>query len=323
MDFVSKKNIDLLWEILSEQSIIKNTDKTKKEMIYDAFTYNLIYFYEKEKNEGTNASLISLNKKFLTQMLKVLHNEINNITKIKEKAKPIYKAEDIAASRQEQFEKQLAQKRSEFETAVTIVKPPVLDFSEKIEDEKIKGMDELIAKTVAQRNFDISQINVPIVNEKWLKPQETNVKLEKTNKNERIEQKSTPLLMRNNNEMRYIKIEDSLPNNIVKNEIIELPDQNAHNKLKNILNNKKISWNNSNEIKYFEENEIIDNDESSYILSKLKKVKENEQNEQNEQNEIILHLKEDNTFLKERLSILEKELDILKTELKNVKNITM
>jgi hypothetical protein len=296
MEFLSKNNSNLLWEILSDEPIIKNTSKAKQELVYEAFNINLSYFYKKEKDNNNN--LISLNKKFLSQMLKVLRNDSNQPTN---QTKQLYKAEDIQAQRQQMFEYELSQKRNEFETSMTMSKPPALDFTEKIEDEKIKGMDELIARTIAQRNFDISQINTPIVNENWLNRQDT---YSRTNTN-----------AQNNKEMRYIKIEDNVPVQAIQNDIIDLsiPDFIEENK---INTSKKISWNNSDEIKYFETNDIIDNNDNSDIFSKLKKIVApvlvDDIETKKDHNQIIQKLLEDHALLQQRLEQLENEIQLLK-----------
>jgi hypothetical protein len=65
-------------------------------------------------------------------------------------------------------------KRAEFENAINANKPKEIDFSEKIDDDKIFEMDTLIAETVARRKFDIEQIQNTIVTEdteNWLQPQ--------------------------------------------------------------------------------------------------------------------------------------------------------
>jgi hypothetical protein len=320
MEFISKHNSNLLWEILSDEPIIKNTSKAKQDLVYEAFNTNLLYFYEKEKNTNSNNSLVSLNKRFLSQMLKVLRNDVRQPTQQTNQTKQLYKAEDIQAQRQQMFDHELSLKRNEFESSIMREKPPVPDFTEKIEDEKIKGMDELIARTIAQRNFDISQINTPIINEKWLKPQDTS---SRANKNGNTQN------MQTNQEMRYIKIEDSVPAQIIKNDIIDLsiPDFTSNS-------SKKISWNNHDEIKYFEENDIVENNDNPDIFSKLKKIVipealnddlENIKQEKIEKiekignnepiennNQIIQKLLEDYALLKQRLEQLENEIQLLK-----------
>ena len=224
--FISKDNINLLWEVLLEEPTLKNISSGKQKLIYNALYSNISSFYDKEKHESFD--LVTLNKNFLGEMLKVIRK---NKPGIIEKENIKFKVEDIHAERKNIFEKDLEKRKNDFEMAITLKKPPIPDFTEKIEDEKIKGMEELIAKTVAQRNFDISQIKPNTEAEYWLKPQETSIK---------------PV------EFKTIKIEEQVPN-----EFIELT---------NISSRKKITWRKENEIKYFDSNEIL-----LPLLDKLKK----------------------------------------------------
>ena len=61
--------------------------------------------------------------------------------------------------RQTDFEKQVSDKRNEFESSINLKKPQPVDFSDKVEPEmKIMEMEALIAETMAKRKFDIEQI---------------------------------------------------------------------------------------------------------------------------------------------------------------------
>jgi hypothetical protein len=90
-----------------------------------------------------------------------------------------YRNEDLKAERLDFFDKQLNQKRQEFESAITLKKPvpPIFEDS-KMLDKPISNMEELIAQTMAQRNFDISNISSPQSSD-WLSPVSTSVKVEK------------------------------------------------------------------------------------------------------------------------------------------------
>ena len=227
--FTSKENIDLLWEILLEEPILKNVSIGKQKLVYNALYTNISSFFDKEKHESLD--LVTLNKIFLGEMVKILRN---NKSEIIEKENIKFKVEDIHAERKNIFEKDLEKRKNDLETYITL-KPPIPDFTEKIEDAKIKGMEELIAKTVAQRNFDISQINTKINAEDWLKPQETSIKT--------------------NNLKNTVKIEEKVNND---NEVIELSS---------IPSRKKITWSKDNDVKYFDSNS-----EEIPILNKLKKI---------------------------------------------------
>ena len=90
-----------------------------------------------------------------------------------------YRTEDLKAERLDFFDKQLNQKRQEFESAITLKKPtpPIFEDS-KMLDKPISNMEELIAQTMAQRNFDISNIGSAPSSD-WLSPVSTSVKVEK------------------------------------------------------------------------------------------------------------------------------------------------
>jgi hypothetical protein len=94
-----------------------------------------------------------------------------------------YRNEDLKAERLDFFDKQLNQKRQEFESAITLKKPtpPIFEDS-KMLDKPISNMEELIAQTMAQRNFDISNIGSTTTttpSSDWLSPVSTSVKAEK------------------------------------------------------------------------------------------------------------------------------------------------
>ena len=136
------------------------------------FIQNIQYFYKNvtethgPESNPDNLQLVSLNKRFLTMMLKMMKNETKQAT-IEPTKK--YKIEDIQSERQKTFESQLNQKKHEFEQYNTPKKPPVPNFADTIENEKIKNIDELISQTISQRNFDIQplkyiQIQEPVPN---------------------------------------------------------------------------------------------------------------------------------------------------------------
>lgn len=277
MSFLSKENIELLWDVLLDEPIIKGISKTNQDIIYNAFYKNMFTFFEKEKYN--NYDLITLNKKFLTQVLKALRHE--NV-----KEKHIYKVEDIHSERQSMFEKQLAQKKADFESSILVKKPPVPNFTERLEEDKIKGMDELIARTIAERNFDISPMNITNETEQWLRSQETTVKLKKP-------QDSVEEIR----EIKYIKIENEASNYNIDNEIVELTKES-----------KKISWREENEVRYIEEynepNLKINN--GFNILNKLKKIDDINENE----NKILL--------LEDKLMLMEKHMEDFSKQLEKV-----
>jgi len=282
---LSKQNINLLWEVLIDEPSIKNITKDERDNLYTIFSNNLVIFNENNKNTDLTQS----NKTFLSQMIRMIRSN----TSATASSKKVYKVEDIQAQRQKVFDEQLAQKRTDFEASMIVQKPPIPNFTEKIENEKIKGMDELIAKTVAQRNFDISQINMNPATD-WLQPQQTSVKLNK------------------------IKIQDDVSSSIVQHEIIELSK-----------GSKKLTWNDEkNETKVFDITEAIISTninrapliESNFsILNKLKKIAE--PLEPLETATSYNELKQQMTNLEQHMTNLEQKLDIIVNSIKQIVEI--
>jgi hypothetical protein len=170
--FLSSQNVRLLWDLLSEDPSISNLPQSNQESVYNMFIQNIKYFYKNvTETSGTeskqdNLQLVSLNKRFLTMMLKMMKNETKQATTEPTKK---YKIEDIQSERQKTFESQLNQRKQEFEQYNTPKKPPVPNFADNLDNEKIKNIDELISQTISQRNFDIQplkyiQIQEPVPN---------------------------------------------------------------------------------------------------------------------------------------------------------------
>jgi len=181
--FINKQNLKLLWDVLLDELHIDPNNKPIVTNIRTVFESNIQPFTKNTSaNMNGNTQLVSLNKQFLSQVLIAVNRLFPNLKQEQdfkriqissEEVSP-YKIEDIRDARQDNFEKQLHLKRADFENYINLNKPKELDFSEKIDDDKITEMDTLIAETVARRKFDIEQIQNTIVTEdpeNWLQPQ--------------------------------------------------------------------------------------------------------------------------------------------------------
>jgi hypothetical protein len=187
------------------------------------------------------ASIMELNKQFLSQVVLAVNRlfptlkqeqNIKRITISDEEVSEPYKIEDIHASRQNDFEKEVERKRMEMENYMTPQTPRELDFSDKNSDGRIKAMDSLVADKMAQRNLEIEQFqnsnyNSSIDPEKWLTPKETSVKNDKT----QIEQKSIIKNNQNSNSNSRLKYMSIDSNNNITLSIDESEQKN-----------KKVSW---------------------------------------------------------------------------------
>ena len=244
MQFTNKQNIQLLWEVLLDELQINNNNKSLVNNIRNVFESNVHPFTSRTK---PNASIIELNKQFLSQVVLAVNKLFPNFNEIKqrqeqnikriqiatEEINEPYKIEDIQASRQTDFERELETKRMDLENYMTPQKPKEVDFSYGNLDGKITSMDSLIADKMNQRNLEVEQFNNSLHNtlgvnpEQWLKSKETSLNNEKN-----IEQK----LVKNDlvkNRLKHINIDEN--NNISLNQII------TGNK-----SNKSVSFEDSN-----------------------------------------------------------------------------
>jgi hypothetical protein len=225
---------------------------------------------------------MDLNKQFLSQIVLAVNKlfpnfkngkpeqqynqeQIKKITIYPDEVSEPYKIEDIQASRQSDFDKNVQQKRIDMENYMIPQKPKELDFSDRNTDNKITSMDSLIAEKMAQRNLEIEQLqqlNYDTSNtENWLTPKETSVKNEKIifEKNNKNDNKNNE-----NNRLKHISFDS---NNMTLS--INEPEQNKNS-------SKKVSWNDS-----------VDKKETTVnIFNKLKKQPVTERNYYDETNNI-------------------------------------
>ena len=164
-NFLNNKNVSMLWEVLLDELHINPNSSSVVQNIKTVFDGNVSLFTTRA---NPNAGLMNLNKLFLNQVLIAVNQLFPNL-KQEQQIKLInisdeiigepYKVEDIHNARQTDFEKQVADKRNEFESSINLKKPQPVDFSDKVEPEmKIMEMEALIAETMAKRKFDIEQI---------------------------------------------------------------------------------------------------------------------------------------------------------------------
>ena len=88
VDFLSKSNIKLIWDLLIDEEIFKNKSRDIIENINKTFNQYIIPFYENEKQKTT--SLIELNKKFISIILNYVNKNFpNKISSFQPKKKEI------------------------------------------------------------------------------------------------------------------------------------------------------------------------------------------------------------------------------------------
>ena len=220
--FLTKQNIELLWDVLLDELRIESNNKQIFTNVRSIFESNINPF-TKNTNVNINTQLVNLNKQFLSQVVMAVNRlfpslkqeqEFKRIQISSEEAQlvELYKVEDIREERRDHFEKQVNKKRIEFENSINQHKPAELDFSEKIDDGKIKEMDTLIAETVARRKFDIEQIQYPLVTEDPVK-QETDLNIYRKLKLKPIDKDTTKDTNANTNKKNVTWTDEKLTNN--------------------------------------------------------------------------------------------------------------
>jgi hypothetical protein len=189
--FLSRDNVDMLVELLLDDK----PNKTQTDV--NQIIQEINVFRNTQMNSASTLGLLELNQLFITKLVsqQSLHSQqqqqvpqqsLQQQSSYLQQQQPQipqstkYKGEDLKAERMDFFDQQLAQKRNEFESAITLKKPPPPVFEDKSpQDTRITDMDSLLAQTLAQRNLDISYSSSQTGSTEWLSPKSTSVKTEK------------------------------------------------------------------------------------------------------------------------------------------------
>ena len=268
MAFLNQENVQMLWELLLD-SLPNN--QVNISQVQSIFLNNVKQFGEAEKHNITPANLVSANKHFLKNMVSLINRQnSNNI----DNNNLTYLAKDIQAQRQNQFDLQMAQRKQEFDSLLTVKKPPVPNFADDIDlaNEKLSAdsIKQMINQTVSQRNYELANDST-----------NTNTN-NKVNIFDKISSKQV---------FKQIKIDNQdLSNNIINESVIDLNNNEKK---------KQVSWSND----LHNENNITLN-----ILDKLKKV-----NNDNNDNVIIneINYKEEFVSLNSKIDELTNKLNLI------------
>jgi hypothetical protein len=297
--FIQSENIQMLWDIISDEEIFKFLNKSVQNSIYDIFLKNFQGFYENEKQ---NVLLVDLNKKYILLILNYIKKtypyqpskiKIHNENTFKD----LITYEEIHNDRQTQFEKDLSKKQEEFEDSITLKKPPLPEFADKERDKPIQEIDKILKEMIVTRNYEVEQINRTFNTsnqvDNWLKPQETSLKNEKFGETNLKPEKIA------DNKFKYL-----------------------NSFQKNFVPTKSVSFSSENEIRIFDDsiNDNNNDNDNDDIFSKLKKVNVNESiqdndndKNDNDNNDIFSKLKKVNvnSINENRISNLEKNMKLL------------
>jgi len=231
MEFITSENVELLWEIIMEEDIVKVIPKNRVSEFRQFYIGQIKQYSEYVIGRDTNIPLVKINQDFITGFI----NKIQPIPPQQQlqqtqppKNKELYTAEEIQTDKRSQFESELTRKQNEFKNAMTVPVPEIPKFGDQLDKPIGSAMDELIAKTLAERNYDVQMIQKQNASgvadvEQFLKGQETSVKVNKPgyNPNPSVTQQQ-----QQQNQIKYIKIGDDVDDSVLKTKnVIDLSSQ--------------------------------------------------------------------------------------------------
>lgn len=241
-DFIKKDNLTMLFETLIDFDFvhlkkIKGDNVREIQQVKTFFMENVKFFKDNVYSSQTYTNLVEVNKAFLSFMFRKEMFEFNKPPNINYEIPEITTPTNIKNQKLNEFEKEFQNKKKEFSNEIQIKIPPVPKFKDDLNNKPLENID--MDKIIYLRNKDIQDIY-------------------------------------NNNQKKYINIEQPLPNNIIEENIIKLENTNPLSILKTVTwgENKYKEINNNEQNKYFEE-ERDDEEEEEEKESKSEKYEEN------------------------------------------------
>jgi hypothetical protein len=302
MEFITSENVELLWEIIMEEDIVKVIPKNRINEFRQFYIGQVKQYYDYVVGSNTHTSLVKINQDFISGFMKKIQPAPQQQQqKTQTKTKELYTAEEIQTDKRSQFESELTRKQNEFKNAMTVPVPEIPNFGDQLDKPIGSAMDELIAKTLAERNYDVQMMQANSVNsapnvEQFLKSQETSVKATKPGYN------SQTNTSQQQNQIKYIKIGDDIDDKTLKStNVIDLSSPKLER-----LDKKNVSWGNNEYQEYAPQNL---GESQNTLFSKLKYVVPT-QNETSMNNEVA-ELKGEIHILKTQLTLLNDKFDKL------------
>jgi hypothetical protein len=137
--YIHPENQKLLWNTIQKNAKFHQLPFSKEEW----FSNVIRSFYERvQYNTLTSQELMNLNRQTIAYMMEDIQLHLSERPKFTESKKMV---NDFSARQQE------------YENALKPKIPPIADFSEKISDDTIQNMDELIQLQIRQRDYDVEK----------------------------------------------------------------------------------------------------------------------------------------------------------------------
>jgi hypothetical protein len=285
--FITNENIDLLWEIILEEEFIRKV--VSREKIVEFRNYFIVQIKEfQNATAKLNIPLVQLNKQFITNFMTVMRSQ-QPVTQLPStpQNKQLYTSQEIQAERKSQFENDLTRKQNEFTRGMSVPVPEIPKFSEDLDKPIGSAMDELIAKTLAERNYEIQQIQRQMPGPP--PPQQT---------------------QQTQQQIKYIKIGEELKGPVMTP--IDVNDLFGKTPEKNTGVVKNVSWG-ENEYQEYPPSQQQPQEETGFnhLFSKLKKVETKTQEQQD-----IQDLKMSVSEIQKQMASIHEKIEILLNRIK-------
>jgi hypothetical protein len=145
--YIHSENIQLLWSLIQKIPLITKIDD--RETWFNSFIQT---FYKKAQTLPMNTtSLNHLNRQTLAAMVE----DLKNVHANKSVSADVLPFTSGSKERIAVYEEQFKQRQLEYQPIKPVL--PEVNFSEKIDDEAITNMDELIQKQIEMRNNDVAR----------------------------------------------------------------------------------------------------------------------------------------------------------------------
>ena len=298
MEFITSDNVELLWEIIMEEDIVKVIPKNRINDFRQFYIGQVKQYYELVG--PIKLPLVKMNQDFISGFMKKLQPAPpqQQQQQIQPKNKELYTAEEIQTDKRSQFDSELTRKQNEFKNAMSVPVPEIPNFGDQLDKPIGSAMDQLIAKTLAERNYDVQMIQKQHANgvanvEQFLKGQETSVKAAKPGYNI-INPNVTQ--QQQQSQIKYIKIGDDIDDNTLRTtSVIDLSSPKLERQDK-----KNVSWGNNEYQEYTQQNTV---ENQNTLFSKLKYIAPN--------NNEVEGLKSEINDLKTQIRIINDKFDKL------------
>ena len=159
--YTNKINQEILWNIITKSSLISIIQN--KELWFR----EIIQLFHVSKGDISDIQTLKLiNRETLQYMINDLQNKKISLTpKVQNKIiETEYMGKNVEkAKKQEHYNNAFEERQKQFNELFAKPNIPEVDFSEKLDDEPLTNMEELIEKHRKEREEDIQQLIPPLV----------------------------------------------------------------------------------------------------------------------------------------------------------------